>query len=76
MVARGKRRKNKAENKQGRVDWVGIGCLSEFWRGARQSMFVLRQAQHERQILNKFNPSPVRPELVEGGTAGLQSTLT
>jgi len=52
------------------------GCISEFWRGPHQAVFVLRQAQHERTILSKFNPSPVRPELVEGGTAGSQRALT
>jgi hypothetical protein len=31
-----------------------------------KSVFVLRQAQHERKILNDFHTYPVRPELVEG----------
>ena len=57
-------------------EWLCLGCISEFWRGPHQAVFVLRQAQHERTILNKFNPSPVRPELVEGGTAGSQRALT
>jgi hypothetical protein len=33
---------------------------------SKKSVFVLRQAQHERTIFNEFNPQPVRPELVEG----------
>ncbi len=28
--------------------------------------FMLRQAQHEREILHDFNTTPVRPEPVEG----------
>jgi len=39
------------------------------------SGFVLRQAQHERQILTDFTPRPVRPEPVEGGTAGVHLAL-
>jgi hypothetical protein len=40
--------------------------MEVFSQAAEKEVFVLRQAQHERQILNDFNPRPVHPELVEG----------
>ena len=33
---------------------------------AEKPRAMLRQAQHERKILNVINPLPVRPEPVEG----------
>jgi len=36
---------------------------------------MLRQAQHERKILNDFSTKPVRPEPVEGRTTNTSSTF-
>jgi hypothetical protein len=33
---------------------------------AEKPLGMLRRAQHERKILNVINPSPVRPEALEG----------
>jgi hypothetical protein len=33
---------------------------------AEKPLGMLRQAQHERKILNVINPDPVRPEALEG----------
>ena len=33
---------------------------------AEKPLGMLRQAQHERKILNVMNPLPVRPEALEG----------
>src|SRR5689334_16666524 len=48
------------------------GCITKSWLGAYPAVFVLRQAQHERPNSHAFNPRPVPPELVEGGTASAQ----
>ncbi len=41
-------------------------CPSPLVRLLHKVVFMLRQVQHERKIINLLHTRPVRPELVEG----------